>query len=292
MCISKNCLLSLASCLVAVCSAQYAAAANLIVNGDFSSTNGNIINQQIGVANGSVADGIVALVNGWISGKATPTLGGIPGTSTTADLLTPTVNYNFIYGPGDAGTIGALTKYSTAGAPNDPTKRVILSTDLNSPAGSGASAIPASSPSGGNFVALDGSFETGPLSQQLTGLTIGNQYDLSFYWASAQQTGFPAPGGLTERLQVSLGGQKLTTNTVTYPEYNYVDWAKVTMTFTADAVNPVLSFLSVGTPNGQPPFALLDGVSLEAVPEPSSCFIGALSLAGLLLRRRRNAVAA
>jgi MYXO-CTERM domain-containing protein len=292
MCISKNCLLSLASCLVAVCSAQNAAAANLIINGDFSSTTGDIINQQIGVGNSSVAGGVVALVNGWISGKATPTLGGIPGTSTTADLLTPTVNYNFIYGPGDAGTIGALTKYSTADAPNDPTKRVILCTDLNSPTGSGASAIPASSPSGGNFVALDGSFETGPLSQQLTGLTIGNQYDLSFYWASAQQTGFPAPGGLTERLQVSLGGQKITTNTVTYPEYNYVDWAKVTMTFTADAVNPVLSFLSVGTPDGQPPFALLDGVSLEAVPEPSSCFIGALSLAGLLLRRRRHAVTA
>jgi hypothetical protein len=148
------------------------------------------------------------------------------------------------------------------------------------------------SPNGGNFVALDGSFEVGPLSQQLTGLTIGNEYVLNFYLAYAQQTGYPTPGGLTERVQVSLGGQKISTPLVSYPEYNFIDWTKVTMTFTADAVNPVLSFLSVGTPDGQPPFALLDGVSLEAVPEPSSCFIGAFSLAGLLLRRRRNAVSA
>ena len=59
------------------------------------------------------------------------------------------------------------------------------------------------------------------------------------------------------------------------------------MTFTADAVNPVLSFLSVGAPDGLPPFAVLDGVSLEAVPEPSAALLGALG-ALALLRRRRN----
>ena len=58
------------------------------------------------------------------------------------------------------------------------------------------------------------------------------------------------------------------------------------MTFTADAVNPVLTFLSVGTPDGLPPFALLDGVSLKAVPEPSAALLGALGALALL--RRRN----
>lgn len=283
-----NKLLLLTACLqLAQICTQQASAVNLITNGDFSSTTSNIINQQIGVANAAVAGGATALVTGWVSGKATPTIGGIPGTSTQADLLTPTVNYNFIYGPGDAGTIGALTKYTTAAAPNSPATRVTLCTDLNSPTGSGASAIPASSPDGGNFLALDGSFETGPMSQQLSGLTIGNKYDLSFYWAAAQQTGYPAINGLTEFLQVSLGGQKINTSTVTFPQYNFVNWAKVTMTFTADAVNPVLSFLSVGTPDGLPPFALLDGVSMEAVPEPSAALIGTLGVLALL-RRRRN----
>ncbi len=283
-------LLSVATCLgLASIGSPQASAANLITNGDFSLTNGGIINQQIGVAHPSVAGGATALVTGWISGKATPTLGGIPGTSTQADLLTPTVNYNFIYGPGDAGTIGALTKFTTAGAPNDPTTRVTLCTNLNSPSGSGASSIPNSSPNGGNYLALDGSFEVGPLSQQLSGLTIGNTYDLSFYWASAQQTGYRAPDGLTERLQVTLGRQTLSTPVVSYPEFNFVPWTQVKMTFTADSVNPILSFLSVGTPDGLPPFALLDGVSLESVPEPSACVITTLLLGGLALGRRRRA---
>ena len=86
---------------------------------------------------------------------------------------------------------------------------------------------------------------------------------------------------------MSLGGQSISTAQIAFAQYTFQDWRKVTMTFTADAVNPVLSFLSVGTPDGLPPFALLDGVSLEAVPEPSAALLGALG-ALALLRRRRN----
>lgn len=47
-------------------------------------------------------------------------------------------------------------------------------------------------------------------------------------------------------------------------------WTQEALTFTADASTQVLSFLAVGTPNGLPPFALLSGVSVNAVtvPEP------------------------
>jgi hypothetical protein len=43
-----------------------------------------------------------------------------------------------------------------------------------------------------------------------------------------------------------------------------------TMNFTADNTSDLLSFFAVGTPNGEPPFVLLDGVSLNAdTPEPA-----------------------
>ncbi len=255
--IAKKHLLLTVTCLgLASVGSQQAGAANLITNGDFTATNLGLTNRQIGFANGAV--------DGWVSGSS-------------ATLLTPALNYNFIFGPGVADTTGVLTKYNTQ----------LFLCGSNNTVGGGV--IPNSSPNGGNYLALDGSFEVGPVSQQLSGLTIGNAYDLSFYWAAAQQTGYPAPSGLTEKLRVTLGGQTLSTPVVSYAERTYVNWAKVTMTFTADSVNPILSFLSVGTPDGLPPFALLDGVSLESVPEPSTCVITTLLLGGLTLGRRRRA---
>ena len=226
-----------------------------------------------------VAGGVPVLVTGWVSG-------------TTANPLIGSSNYNFIYGPGDADGVGALTKITPLDSVSPPpdsssnNTRLILYFSTNSPGLAGTSALPLSSPNGGNYLALDGSFEVGPVSQQLNGLTIGNQYDRSFYWAAAQQKGYDAANGLTELLKVSLGGQSISTAQIAYAQYTSKDWRKVTMTFTADAVNPVLSFLSVGTPDGLPPFALLDGVSLKAVPEPSAALLGALGALALL--RRRN----
>lgn len=40
----------------------------------------------------------------------------------------------------------------------------------------------------------------------------------------------------------------------------------------------MLSFFANGTPGGVPTFALLDGVSLTPVPEPSTIFAGAFML--------------
>ena len=61
-----------------------------------------------------------------------------------------------------------------------------------------------------------------------------------------------------------------TGNVVTVASHSSTAWVTQTLYFTATATTQILSFLAVGTPTGEPPFALLGGVSLDAVPEPSS----------------------
>lgn len=61
------------------------------------------------------------------------------------------------------------------------------------------------------------------------------------------------------------------------------------MTFKATATSQVLSFLAVGTPNGEPPISFLDGVDLEAVSEPASLTlisVGVIGTVGAIRRRR------
>jgi len=158
------------------------------------------------------------------------------------------------------------------------------------------------SPTGGNFVGLDGAYPVGnvkgisqTIGNSTTGfLTVGQTYLLTFYTAAAQQEGFS--GITTDYFNVSLGTvspsnpiQK--TATVTNASHGFVPWTKQTMLFKADATSEVLTFLSTGTPNGTPPFALLDGVSLTVVPEPSSVaamLIGVLGLGVILFKRFRR----
>ncbi len=142
------------------------------------------------------------------------------------------------------------------------------------------------SPLGGNYLASDG--DSGfnvPISQTVTGLTIGQSYELNFYWAAAQQFTFDGP--TTERWQVSLGAETQTTSTYSLPNHGFSGWMETTMTFTATSTSSVLSFLAVGTPNGLPPFCLLDGVSLMAVPEPTVSLLVITALVGGAMVRRR-----
>lgn len=103
---------------------------------------------------------------------------------------------------------------------------------------------PGPSPDGGNFVAIDGvqTYST-PLVQILTGLVVGSRYQVFFYQAAAQQSGFN--GATTDQWQVSLG-----------------------------------------TPSGMPPFALLDGVSVTQTPEPGTCMLLGLGLLGIPIARK------
>jgi hypothetical protein len=145
--------------------------------------------------------------------------------------------------------------------------------------------MPGPSPDGGNFVAVDG--DTGyntALQQTITGLVTGAEYQVFFYQAAVQQAGYT--GTTTEQWQVSLGGTSQTSALMTDASQSDVGWMSQSLIFTANASSQVLSFLALGTPAGEPPFVLLDGVSMAQVAEPGTSWLIGLGLLSIPIARR------
>jgi hypothetical protein len=165
-------------------------------------------------------------------------------------------NYNFLYSPNTADTTGSYSDQYNG--------NLTLWGSNNG----GTTVIPATSPAGGNFIAADGAFEEYPISQQLNGLIVGEQYVVSFWEAAAQQAGYN--GDTTEQWQVSLGGETQLSTLFNNPSHGFTGWQQKSLTFTATSTSELLSFFALGTPNGLPPFSLLDGVAVNgpSVPEP------------------------
>lgn len=149
--------------------------------------------------------------------------------------------------------------------------------------------------SGSNFLAQDAYYHPDAI-QQTVDLVNGQTYDLNFYWATAQQSGFS--GDTFDQWQVSLGGTVLTTTGLTenlsHSDTGWVDY-NYDFVWTGATGPTVISFLdmcngsmstagacnaSVGDSNG-PPFSLLDNVSLTTVPEPSTWAMLLIGFAGL-----------
>ena len=183
------------------------------------------------------------------------------------------------------------------------------------------------SPIGGNFVEADANPDyEDSFSYQLSGLTPGQTYQLSFFVAYGEQTGFSSPGGMTNQWLVGLGvpGSVFSTTSIGggYDSYSYSDpngsvattpltsvpnegvspWQQVTVYLTADAANDVLTFLAWGN-NGStsnvPPIAFLDiggnGNLTAATPTPPVAAGGLVLLVVVMvgfganrLRRRRS----
>jgi hypothetical protein len=217
-------------------------ATNLVVNGGFETTTPAGQSGQLGFNNGVFT--LSAL--GW---------------SNTAH------GYNFIFTPSSA---------DGAGGRGDADPNNIKLWGPNDGAPSTNHLGP--SPNGGNFLAADSDFEVGAITQTVS-VVQGQVYSLSFYWGAAQQFGFN--GVTTDQWKVKLGNEEHDTAVLTDQSHGFTGWQLQTMTFTAATTgNEVLSFLASGGPSGTvPPFALLDGVSLTAVPEPGAL---GLMLTGLI----------
>jgi hypothetical protein len=155
----------------------------------------------------------------------------------------------------------------------------------------------------GHFVNLDGdpSFPAA-ISQTISGLVSGQEYRLTFSWAAVERND---QNGSTfgNFLDVSLG-QHFMTPVVginlpgqTFPAQGFSGWFTTTFDFNwigiNNGVDNTLTFLAHGNPTGLPPTINLDGISLNAVPEPSSWVmsIGGFGLMGVFFARRRRKTA-
>jgi hypothetical protein len=221
------------------------------------------------------------VVNGGFESTSQPGVSAQFGTGYAQQVTDWTTSgYNFVFTPGAADTTGATGQYGALHlwGPNN--------------GGAASNHLPATSPNGGNYLAMDGAYEVEPVSQTLFGLTPGKAATVSFFYAGAQQSGYT--GATTEQLIVSLGGQSFATPVLQNVDHGFTGWYSESFTFTPTSSSEVLSFLAVGTPNGEPPFTLLDGVSVSQTPEPSSLALlitGLTGVGGMVRNRfRKNAI--
>jgi PEP-CTERM motif-containing protein len=226
----------------------------------------------IGLATFAISANAASLVTNGSFSTFTGASGGQLGYNTTATgWSVPSDSYTFLFtsgaqaGTGVTGQYGSLSLWGTI--PN--------------------------SPDGGAFIGADAPFQPGAISQTVGGLTVGAQYVLSFDWAAAQQTGFT--GATDDWWTATLGGVSKTTSTESIASKGFSGWQTASFTFTANSTSELLSFLAGSdSTSGEPPFALLDGVSLTQVtstPEPGSwtMLLGGLGLlAGARFTRAKN----
>jgi hypothetical protein len=193
--------------------------------------------------------------------------------------LSSSPGYAFLFTTGTADTTGANGQYGNLA--------------LWGTHDGGLNPLPVSQ-NGGNFVALDGDFQTAAITQTLNGLTVGKTYDVSFDYGYAQQRDYT--GATKQGLTVCLGSTCDATPTLTNQSKGFTGWMTADFAFKASSSSEVLSFLATSS-TPVPPFALVDGVSATAaVPELSSWVLMLVGFAGLGLagrrRRARTALAA
>lgn len=238
------------------------AATELVTNGDFSTD--KIASQQM-------SNGNTQVVTGWTSANSGYNF-----------LITSDPTYDHSIQTNSNGQISLWGAHSSGAD----------STAL-------ANGLAESVASHGSFLAADGAYGTTVISQLVSGLVVGQSYTLTFDYAGAQQRNFN--GTTTEGWYFGLGTDITNVNTFKYgytgdlqdASHGFTGWKTETATFTATATSEYLAFLANGTPSGEPPFSLLDNVSLKAagaVPEPASwaMMVGGFGVIGGALRAQRK----
>jgi hypothetical protein len=219
--------------------------------------------------------------------------------STLAVANWSTTGYNFVFSAATVDT-GTQANGANAGQHNEAPGQFNAANGYGNTymwgTNNGGPSTFTAPPGGGNFIAADGAFQQGALTQTITGLTVGQTYVLKFWWGAAQQQGTGFTTATTEQWTVSMGtgnvAGNFTTSVINNNPESFSGWVQATMYFYAGASTETLSFLASGTPNGEPPFALLGGVDLEVVPEFSSWMVfagfGAVCILFEVVRRRRR----
>jgi len=137
------------------------------------------------------------------------------------------------------------------------------------------------------FQSLDMSaLAEGSVSQGLSGLTVGQQYTVTFDMAGN-------PTGDTKSMEVSAGGiSSLYSFNTAGKTTASMGWATQTFIFVATATTDTLTFLSLTPGSGGP---ALDNVSIAATPIPGAILLFGSALGGmgfLGYRRKKLEVAA
>ena len=232
-----------------------------VTNGGFETLTAAGTSNQLGFKTG-LNSTIIQNATGWTNNSTGGTLG-----------------YNFIFSGSTVNGDTYGSAYSSSGGP------LSLWAMEN-----GVSNNITSSPLGGNFLAMDGAYEQASVSQVLTGLTVGMDTQVSFYYAGAQQSGYT--GTTTEGFQVSLAGtltESHSTAILTDDSHGFTGWHYTELDFVPTSATETLSFLALGTPAGEPPFSLLDGISVvQVTPEPSSLALLGTGVVSLCLLGRRR----
>jgi choice-of-anchor C domain-containing protein len=129
--------------------------------------------------------------------------------------------------------------------------------------------------------------DIGSISQDLTGLTVGLEYRVSFYGAAN-----PNAGPASKQLQVSAAGVN---NFYSFPNgtntNSSMGWALQTFLFVATATTETLTFAGL---TGGPAGVALDNITIAATPIPGALLLfgSALGGMGFLGYRRKKLQAA